>query len=110
MTAPRHLAVYGTLRPGEANAHVLADVDGTWTAGTVRGTRLDDGWHGYPGVVLGGEGEVPVAVLASATLDAHLSRLDAFEGPGYRRVVTVVRLEDGSRVEAWLYALVDPPA
>lgn len=110
MTAPRHLAVYGTLRPGEANAHVLADVPGTWTTGTIRATRYDDGWHGYPGIVLGGDGSVAVDVLAATDLLAHVARLDAFEGPGYRRVTAQVELADGEVVDAWVYELVAPPA
>ena len=103
------LAVYGTLVPGRANAHVLADVPGTWRSGTVRGTRHEDGWHGYPGLVLGGDGLVPVHVLRSPVLGAHLDRLDRFEGPGYRRTTAPVTLDDGSVVTAWLYELVTPP-
>lgn len=110
---PDRLAVYGTLVPGGANAHVLADVAGegvAWTTGTVAGTRHDDGWHGYPGLVLDGGGEVAVHVLEGPGVRNHLERLDAFEGPGYRRVVTTVRLADGRAVPAWVYALVEPPS
>lgn len=104
------LAVYGTLVPGRANAHVLAGIAGEWTRGTIAGTRYEDGWHGYPGIVLGGDGRVEVHVLHAAGLADHLGRLDAFEGPGYRRVVAGVRLEDGQHVQAWVYELVTPPA
>ena len=31
------LAVYGSLRPGERNAHVLASLAGEWTKGVVHG-------------------------------------------------------------------------
>lgn len=113
MSGPDRLAVYGTLVPRGANAHVLADVTGEWTTGTVVGRRHDDGWHGYPGLVLGaaGEtGEVGVHVLEAPGLSEHLERLDAFEGPGYRRVVATVQLVDGRRVPAWVYVLVDPPS
>lgn len=109
MSGPDRLAVYGTLAPGAANAAVLADVPGTWARGTVGGTRYADGWHGYPGVVLGGAGAVEVQVLTSPTLHDHLDRLDAFEGPGYRRVVTTVRLVDGRSVDAWIYELATSP-
>lgn len=110
MSDIERLAVYGTLVPGRANEHVLADVPGEWATGTVAGTRHDDGWHGYPGVVLGGAGRVPVAVLRAPTLATHLERLDAFEGPGYRRVATGVRLADGTEVRAWIYELRTAPA
>ena len=103
------LAVYGTLVPGGTNAHVLAGIPGEWTLGTVAGTRHQDGWHGYPGLVLDGAGPVAVRVLQAEGLDDHLPRLDDFEGPGYRRVRTAVRLEDGAAVDAWVYELVEPP-
>lgn len=103
------LAVYGTLSPGGDNAHVLAGVTGRWTTGTIAGTRHRDGWHGYPGLVLDGAEQVPVHVLEAPRLSDHLRRLDAFEGPGYRRVVAQVELADGRTVEAWTYVLAEPP-
>lgn len=109
MTGPARLAVYGTLAPGRPNAHVLAGVDGTWSRGTVAGVRHDDGWHGYPGLVLGGTTRVPVDVLHAPGLQAHLARLDAFEGPGYRRTTAPVTLESGAEVTAWVYVLVRAP-
>ena len=36
---------------------------------------------------------MPVDVLVSDELPAHWPRLDAFEGPGYRRVVVDVTLD-----------------
>lgn len=103
------LAVYGTLAPGGSNHDVLADLAGTWRWGTLRGRRFDDGWHGYPGVVLGGAGEVVVSVLTAAGLARAWPRLDAFEGPGYTRVVTDVALDDGTVVQAHVYELAAPP-
>lgn len=32
---PEHLFVYGTLAPGRPNAHVLAEVPGTWRPATI---------------------------------------------------------------------------
>lgn len=109
MSGPEHLAVYGTLCPGASNAAVLADVAGTWHRGGLRATRFDDGWRGYPGVVLGGNEEIVVDVLEAHDLLVHLDRLDAFEGPGYRRVTAAVRLDDGRSVDAWVYELAAPP-
>lgn len=97
------LAVYGTLAPGQPNADILRTADGSWHQGTVRGTRLADGWQGYPGLRLDGAGEVPVQVLRTDRLD--WADLDAFEGPGYRRRRAVVRLEDGTAVVASTYVL-----
>ena len=110
MSGPDRLAVYGTLVPGGSNAHVLVDLPGEWTTGTVRGRRLDDGWQGYPGLVLDPTGPtVRVHVLSSPALADAWPRLDAFEGPGYRRVVVDVEHDDGSTVTAQVYVLADPP-
>lgn len=101
------LFVYGTLAPGRCNAHELASLRGTWAPATVRGTLHPEGWGaalGYPGVVLdAGGSEVRGFVFTSADLAAHWARLDAFEGDGYARVVTTVRLEDGTLVDAHVY-------
>lgn len=111
MSGPEdRLAVYGTLVPGGRNHEVLDDLDGRWALGTIRATRYDEGWQGYPGVVLDGGSEVRVAVLTSPGLAAAWERLDSFEGRGYRRVVVDVTLEDGGSVAAYVYELAEPPS
>ena len=101
------LAVYGTLRRGELNHHVVSGIPGDWDAGTVRGWVYDLTWgsaEGYPGLTLDpAGGGVPVDVLESDALDRHLDRLDRFEGEGYARVVATVTLDSGEDVEAWVY-------
>ncbi|UNK48740.1 gamma-glutamylcyclotransferase [Lysobacter sp. S4-A87] len=108
------LFVYGTLAPGRPNAHVLADVPGTWEPATVRGTLLQQGWGaaiGYPGIVLDESGnEVDGLVFTSDELVGHWSRLDDFEGDGYERVLTVATLQDGTQVQAFVYQLSDRPS
>ena len=103
------LFVYGTLAPGRPNAHVLAEVPGTWAPASVKGTLRQEGWGaavGYPGIVLDERGgEVQGFIFSSEALAAHWTRLDAFEGDGYERVVTLAELGDGTVVEAYVYAL-----
>ena len=103
------LFVYGTLAPGRPNAHVLADVAGTWEPASVTGTLYAEGWgaaQGYPGIVLDANGDtVGGLVFRSDELAQHWARLDAFEGDGYERVLTNARLADGSVVEAYVYQL-----
>jgi gamma-glutamylcyclotransferase (GGCT)/AIG2-like uncharacterized protein YtfP len=105
------LFVYGTLAPGRPNAHILADVPGTWEPARVTGTLLAEGWGaaiGYPGIVLDERGETVSGLLFTSTaLPDHWARLDAFEGEGYQRVLATVRLDDGTAVEAYVYALAD---
>ena len=107
----QHLFVYGTLAPGRVNAHVMADIPGRWEPATVTGQLLQEGWGaamGFPGIVLDEQG-APVAglVFSSERLAEHWSRLDEFEGEGYRRVPTVATLDDGTRVQAYIYSLAD---
>ncbi len=44
----------------------------------------------------------------SADLPRHWLRLDAFEGEGYRRVVTRVSTPEGD-LDAWIYVLAAEP-
>jgi len=107
-TAETRLATYGTLSPGQINHHQLAGLKGRWVRGTVRGTRFDSGWGaalGFPGLILDPSGPaVEVHLFESQDLPGHWARLDEFEGPGYRRVVTGVHTADGE-LSAHIYVL-----
>ena len=98
-SAEMRLATYGTLAPGRVNNHQLAELKGSWLQGTVRGRLVEAGWGaklGCPGLVLDPLGQVvEVHVFESSDLPDHWPRLDAFEGAGYRRVVTQVCTLDG---------------
>jgi gamma-glutamylcyclotransferase (GGCT)/AIG2-like uncharacterized protein YtfP len=106
MTIDHRLAVYGTLAPGQCNHHQLAMLDGRWSTGWVTGrlVTLDRGpAAGYPGLIIETAADrVDVHLLTSPGLPAHWSRLDAFEGPGYRRVVVQIATPAGDRA-AWIY-------
>jgi gamma-glutamylcyclotransferase (GGCT)/AIG2-like uncharacterized protein YtfP len=101
-------ATYGTLAPGRVNHKQLAGLKGRWQKGTVRGRLVDAGWGaalGYPGLVVDPLGPiVEVHLFESSELRDHWSRLDEFEGTGYRRVVTRVRTADGE-LNAWIYVI-----
>jgi gamma-glutamylcyclotransferase (GGCT)/AIG2-like uncharacterized protein YtfP len=105
-TPDTRLATYGTLAPGRVNHHQLSQLKGRWRRGTVRGTLRDAGWGsalGFPALVLDPNApEVDVEVFESLDLPDHWTRLDEFEGPGYRRVITQVRTAEGE-VRAWIY-------
>lgn len=107
-SADMAFATYGTLAPGRVNHHQLAGLRERWRRGTVRGRLVAAGWGaalGYPGLVLDPLGSaVEVHLLESPELSDHWSRLDAFEGPGYRRVVTQVCTADGD-LDAWIYVV-----
>ena len=110
------LAVYGTLAPGRLNHHVVAPLGGEWTAGVVEGELSPVGWGatlGYPAFRprVGGAA-VAVQVLTSARLPGAWARLDAFEGPEYRRILVPVFRDDAAGARhlytvANLYAVAD---
>lgn len=97
--ADMRLATYGTLAPGRVNNHQLAELQGVWREGTVRGRLTESGWGaelGYPGLILDPSGPViDVYIFESSDLPDHWQRLDEFEGVGYRRAVTQVNTSDG---------------
>ena len=108
MSAQTRLATYGTLVPGQVNEDQLSGLTGTWSMGVVYGILKDEGWgaaDGCPGIVLDPAGDpVRVHIFHSADLPNHWARLDAFEGPGYRRTEVEVQTDHGP-VAAFIYAL-----
>jgi gamma-glutamylcyclotransferase (GGCT)/AIG2-like uncharacterized protein YtfP len=98
----RRLAVYGSLAPREKHHDQVASLGGEWLAGSVEGTVLDRGWGagiGYPAMRwTPGARRVPVRMLTSDLLPSAWDRLDAFEGPDYRRIL--VPVETGGLVMA----------
>lgn len=111
MMIDERLATYGTLAPGKPNHHQLADLDGRWLTGTVRGRLVARGWAadmGYPALIPDAAGAaVPVHLFVSADLPRHWARLDAFEGSDYRRSAVSVETADGP-LDAWIYLDADP--
>lgn len=105
--ASRRLAVYGSLAPGEPNHDVVGAIDGEWVDGYVHGTLLDEGWAaglGYPAMRWDPAAEpVPVHVLVAPDLPDHWTRLDAFEGGAYVRVLVPVHDGDHPILVANLY-------
>lgn len=105
--------VYGTLMPGERNAHVAAK-GGAFSARPARlpGHRLLHLWpEAYPAVVPGGETEVVrgfALTYAPADWPLALPFLDELEGvderpPLYTRVPVTLTLEGGAALDAWVY-------
>lgn len=103
------LFVYGSLAPGRPNEHILAAVPGSWAPASVSGRLREEGWGaalGFPGLDLDEQGEtIEGFVFSSEQLADHWTRLDEFEGDGYRRILADVRLGDGQAVKAHIYAL-----
>ena len=107
MDKDRRLFVYGTLAPGEENAHVLGHCRGDWMRGSVTGRLVDTGWGvalGFPALQIDPEGDAVAGwLLQSDDLPASWSALDEFEGDAYRRSLVMVELESGETVAASAY-------
>ncbi|MFK7602887.1 gamma-glutamylcyclotransferase family protein [Deinococcus sp. SM5_A1] len=105
--------VYGTLMPGERNAHIAAQ-GGSFSArpAALPGHRLLHLWpEAYPAVVPGDGGDVVrgfALTYTPADWPVALSFLDELEGideapPLYTRQQVTLTLEDGKKVPAWVY-------
>ena len=107
MDKDRRLSVYGTLAPGEENAHVVAHCRGDLKRASVTGRLVNTGWGaalGFPALQIDPEGErVAGWLLQSDDLPESWSALDEFEGEAYRRSLVMVELESGETVAASAY-------
>jgi gamma-glutamylcyclotransferase (GGCT)/AIG2-like uncharacterized protein YtfP len=104
------LFVYGTLAPGEENAHLMDGMVGEWRKASVRGVRRNIGWgihQGHPGFTPSKDGDIVAGLIfTSNDLPAHWARLDKFEGEDYKRISIKATLEDGNIIEAQIYSVV----
>ena len=104
------LFVYGTLRLGEPNAHVMERIGGTWCQGYILGQLENSGWGaalGSPGIRLKDDGSVVHGyVFISEHLEDHWAYLDEFEGAEYHRQAVTVYLQDGKVMQSQVYALI----
>ena len=103
------LFVYGSLRPGRENAHLLEQIGGSFEPGSILGKLYHDGWGaliGYPGVdICDPIDQIEGFVFTSKYLDKHWDQLDDFEGEEYIRTEVNVTLASGVQVIAWIYAI-----
>ena len=103
------LFTYGTLRPGQANQHILGDLDGEWQKAYVRGVVNTLDWgpdEGLPALVIDAQAaQVEGLLFSTDELAHHWQMLDDFEGFQYQRVIVDVELELGEIVQAWTYQM-----
>jgi len=101
------LFVYGTLAPGERNAHIMDGMVGTWQKASVRGKRFINGWGIHrmaPGFSPDPNGDIVQGmVFSSADFPEHWERLDIFEGADYERVKIDATLESGETIPTFVY-------
>lgn len=101
------LCVYGTLRPGEENFHLMEPLNGEWEDVTYPGyyTPPDDSYD-YPRIAWTPEGdENPGKLITSPGLSSKWPNFDAFEGDDYCRILTPVESKNGPVISN-IYAFV----
>ncbi len=106
----QHLFVYGTLRPGYSNEHIMNTIGGEWHEATIKGRYVKEGWgfdkYGLPALVVDSEGqEISGFVFSSENLEKHWTFLDDFEGSDYQRVETRATCANGDAINVQVYAL-----
>ena len=120
MDRPNALFVYGTLAPGQVNAHVLAPPSGAWTETQISGSLHDAGWgaaHGCLGARLF-DNDIekitpdshPTSVIKgvlfeSANLADFWQKLDDFEGTEYQAEITTAHLVTGEYRRCVVYTV-----
>lgn len=110
--APFRVFVYGTLKQGYNNHHVIEPYNPQLVGkGTVQGFTL---LHlGFPGAIEAEDKHITGEVWDCTPNAPAMARCDGLEGVGtgfYDRVAVDVQLEDGTTTEAWMYVLVDERA
>ncbi|GAA2545846.1 gamma-glutamylcyclotransferase family protein [Pseudonocardia hydrocarbonoxydans] len=101
---PTALFAYGLLQPGQISWHYVEPfATGTTRPATAPGAVLDTG-RGYPAWLPDGTGTTPGTLIELREPVAAFPAMDAYEGPDYQRVRTV--LTDGT--VAWAYAWRSP--
>jgi len=104
------LFVYGTLAPGEENAHIMDGMKGEWRKASVRGKRHNKGWgtaKGHPGFIPDEKGDIVNGlVFISKDLPENWERLDKFEGKDYQRIQIEAKLENCDIIKAQIYRAV----
>ena len=107
------LVAYGTLQPGKPNYHVVEHLGGTWTKVRVRGHVGTSKWREYEGLPAftldDAAAPVDVWLLETEALVGAWDDLDAFEGPGYRRIAVAVWDLSGAPLgNGWIYEALNP--
>jgi gamma-glutamylcyclotransferase (GGCT)/AIG2-like uncharacterized protein YtfP len=107
MISPAEMVfVYGTLRGGGSNHFRMEGAEFVTTA-TVRGRLYGIDW--YPGLILDGTADCIHGEIYQVSPELMAS-LDAFEGDGYRRVMTQARSDGDHRspLAAWVWEWLGP--
>lgn len=107
----KSLIIYGSLAPNRSNHAVVQPIRGKWIKGIVRGKRKNKGWgaelgfFGFTHAPKEEQEQIEAFVLMSDELVANWSRLDAFEGHEYRRILARYELENGETGVGFIYAV-----
>lgn len=100
--ADKRLCVYGRMRPGGPDAHVLEPFGGVWSNGEFPGYLQTEGvctMDQCPGLAWAPDGPANLGhILTSEKLSASWASIDSSEGGDYVRLLTPVRTKTGDIV------------
>lgn len=103
------LFVYGTLKPGFPNNHILKAFGGNFFKATLLGFQFDKVWEkktGYPGLIKSdSNSKVEGFLFVSENLIDNWKVLDDFETKAYSRKIVSVLLEDNRKVDGFVYVI-----
>lgn len=106
---PNNLFIYGTLKPGEANEHILQPVEEKFVKATLKGYTFDTEWEksfGYPGITKGNvKDKINSYLFSSDNLSKYWDDLDAFETHAYKRIKVQVHLTNNTIAIAFVYII-----
>ena len=103
----RYLFVYGTLRRRYKNEHArLLHANARFVGiATVAGSLRPHGKYTAAVLSTDSADRVSGEVFELRGPTELLAKLDAYEGPGYRRKIVEAQVMEGKKLRAWIYAL-----
>tara|TARA_Y100000591_G_C21786863_1_gene674296 strand:+ start:37 stop:375 length:339 start_codon:yes stop_codon:yes gene_type:complete len=104
-----NLFVYGSLQKGKQHENILENINGLWKKAYVVGYLFNISKgpdYGYPAIKIDKKGlKIHGMVFQSKDLKKKISKIDAFEGKNYKRVISKIYLENGLVIDAYLYEI-----
>ncbi|WP_439131974.1 gamma-glutamylcyclotransferase family protein [Polaribacter sp.] len=103
------LFVYGTLKPGCSNHHILQNIGGDCIKATLFGFEFDKDWEkqtGYPGLIKSNfDAKVEGFLFVSENLKRNWEVLDGFETEAYTRKIVPITIKNNQKVNGFVYVI-----
>ena len=98
--------LYGTLQIRKQHENILRELGGNWQKGYNTVSWLISAGPDYFTLLkLDKKGAKICGMVFDSKFREKIEEIDKFEGKNYKRVVTEIYLENGSKIQAYLYEL-----